>query len=215
MDAAQRLFHAAPARLVTALVGETGGEDDGPVERADDFERTDGARVPSQLVAPVGAVDGGQQAVARELLKHFGEQRQRDAVGVGDLLGAGAARGVARGQVLKCDQSVVGLLGELEHIGPNRSNIQSSGVRGLMSNRQTFCLQEIMRRGATSGSGWGGCFMTVRVMANAPPLGMKMGVRGNRGQPGPSLQRTAEAVPRLRAPASVGRLNYGNSQDRP
>jgi len=37
---------------------------------------------------------------------------------------------------------------------------------------------------------------------------------GNRGQPGPSPKRTAEAVPRLRAPGSVGRPDYGIFQER-
>ena len=68
MDSAERFLYTALAGLVTAFMRETGGEDNGPVERANDFQSADGARIAGQFVAAVGAQNGGEQALPGQRL---------------------------------------------------------------------------------------------------------------------------------------------------
>ena len=119
MHLAQRFADGAVFGLIAgAVFGEAMRQDDRAVDGADHFERADAARVAGQLVAAVGAGERLEDAGFGELLEDFGEQRNRQAVGVGNVLGAGRRAG-NRGEVPECDEAVIRFLGQLEHWNPD------------------------------------------------------------------------------------------------
>ena len=50
----QRFFYGATARLVAAVVGKAGGQDNGAIDGADDLENADVLGIASDLVAAIG-----------------------------------------------------------------------------------------------------------------------------------------------------------------
>jgi len=120
---AERLAHRAQVALIAlGVFGEALGQDDWAVDGADHFQGGDVARFASQAIAAARALFGNQKASAGEFLQDFREQRERDAVSVGNILGArGALRG---GQVAESDESVIRFFSELQHLGSIRSDFQ-------------------------------------------------------------------------------------------
>ena len=116
MDFAKRLAHRAERALIAlGMFGEALREDDGAVDGADHFERSDVTRLASQTIAAVRALLGNEESGPRELLKNLRQQRQRDAVSVGNIL---SARGALGGrQVAEGDKSVIRFFSELQHPG--------------------------------------------------------------------------------------------------
>src|SRR5260370_16646896 len=89
---AERLANRAVRGLAAfTVIGDAGSNQQRPVNRADDVERGDAARVARQLIASGGAVTGGQQTLFCQLLEHLGHQGRGDLVKLGYLLGAAGA----------------------------------------------------------------------------------------------------------------------------
>src|SRR5260221_679193 len=96
------------------MFGEADGEDDGAVDGANHFERSDIAGIARKLIAAMSAGEGLERAGFGESLEHLRKQRERDAIAIRDLLGAGCPAAAQR-DVAESDQAVVSLLGELQH----------------------------------------------------------------------------------------------------
>ena len=62
------------------------------------------------------SIDDLYEALARELLQHFCHERGRDAVFLGNFIGAARVRFAMRREVLDGDQAVVGFFGQLKHL---------------------------------------------------------------------------------------------------
>ena len=97
VDLAQWFFDGAMAGEVAGSVnGDATGDEEWAVDGADDFEGGDLVGRPGEGVAAVGAGVGDEQAGAGEGLQDLGQQRRRDVVGLGDVLGALGGRGMGR-----------------------------------------------------------------------------------------------------------------------
>lgn len=108
MDLTERLADIAAVALVAfGVIGEAVGKNDGSIDRPDRFERGDLVRIAGQAIAAPGALFGVKKALAGQFLEDFGEQGQRNVIGVGDVLSARG--GAGSGQVLQRDQRVIGL----------------------------------------------------------------------------------------------------------
>jgi hypothetical protein len=95
MHFAQRLANRAAIALIAfGVLGEALRQNDGAVDGADHFERRNIPRIARQPIAAIRALLGNQQAAARQFLQDFRKQGQRNAVIVGDILGACAPRGL-------------------------------------------------------------------------------------------------------------------------
>ncbi len=112
----ERFFYSALAGLVALVVGEAGGEDDGPVNDADDFENANEVRITGEFVSAVGALDAQEEASLAQLLEDLRKDRKRNVIGIADFFGAGGAL-TSEGKMAEGDQAVVGFFGELEHGG--------------------------------------------------------------------------------------------------
>lgn len=115
VDAAQRLAHGAVFRLIAgAVLGEAVREDHRAVDGANHFESADAAGVARQLVSAIRARDRPQNTGLRQLLQDLRQQRDRQVVGIGDILGAGGRAGNRR-EVPQGDEAVIRFFGQLEH----------------------------------------------------------------------------------------------------
>src|SRR5580698_4667931 len=124
-----------------AVLGEARRQKNRPVNSADHLIRRDLFRIARQLVAAIGPVLRPQEPVLHQLLQDLREQRRRDPVGLGDLLGARTRRRIHR-QVLQSDEPVVRFFSQLEHsdseFRPDRSYII---ITDLHYNRQVELFQ--------------------------------------------------------------------------
>jgi len=129
---------ALDGELALLMIRKAGVEDDGAIDGADDLEGGDAGGGAGQAVAAVGALLGGQEALAGELLEDLGEDGHGNAVELGHLLGArggraGGAGAAMEGEVAEADEAVVRFFGQFEHaadLGPFRSHIQGSTGSG-------------------------------------------------------------------------------------
>jgi hypothetical protein len=58
----KRFFHGALPGLVALVVSEAGGEDNGAVDNADDFENADEVGIPGEFVPAVGTLHAQEKA---------------------------------------------------------------------------------------------------------------------------------------------------------
>ena len=116
VNLAQRLANRTSAAVMAfAVFREAGRKNNRAVDGADDFERCHLPRIARQAVSTVGPLLRPEETALGQLLQYLGQKRQRDTVGVGDILGAGCLGRVAHGKVLQRDQAIVRFFGQLQH----------------------------------------------------------------------------------------------------
>lgn len=114
---AQRFSHGAlVGRIADSVARDAGRDQDRAVDRRNYIKRADLTGLFRQLVAPARTVLRCDEALARELLKHFRHERRGDAVLLGNFIGAARVRVAMRREVLDGNQAVIGFFGQLEHL---------------------------------------------------------------------------------------------------
>jgi hypothetical protein len=111
---AQRFADVATITLAALPAnGDTGRDEQRPVDGLNDLERRNRMRGARQPVTAVGAVLRMQQASLRQPLQNLGQRLWRNTEGIGNVFRAGAASSLTSmvGQVLHGHQRVVRFLG--------------------------------------------------------------------------------------------------------
>jgi hypothetical protein len=119
MESLTWFFDGAMACEVAGSVnGDATSDKERAVDGADDLEGGDLGGRPGERVTAIGSGVREEQTGASESLQNLGQQRRRNVVGLGDILGAlggNAGHGGLLGEVLERHEAVIRFFGQTEH----------------------------------------------------------------------------------------------------